>query len=136
MIKLLIPILIVSIACGNGNKAIQQARLDEVMAIHDALMPHMGTIRNLQKDIKTKVELIASIDCTGNGQAELEILSRDLSEANENMMNWMRIFSRLSNKKSHQEIMDYYTQEFDNINAVKKQMLDAVENGRQGLGQH
>lgn len=127
------PILMVLIACGNNNKTIQQAKFDDVMAIHDELMTYMGTIRTLQKDINVKVDSIGSI---ANAQSELLILSRDLDEANESMMNWMRNFSRPSDKKSHQEIMDYYVKEFDNINAVKKHMLDAIENGRQGLGQN
>jgi len=118
-------VIAVLTACGDDSRALQQAKFAEVMAIHDEVMPYMGTIRNLQKDIQAKIANI-KFDTTGVGQEQSMFQIGELDRANEAMMDWMRNFAQPSDERSHEDIMNYYIQEFDKIGAVKQQMLDAI----------
>lgn len=135
MKKLLIPIVLLVISCSDEDKALQQARFNEIMVIHDEVMPYMSTIHSLQKQIKESAKLVATTDSTGNEKAAFAALSSNLDLANESMMNWMRNFSKPSDDKAHLEIMDYYAKELAKISRVKQQMLDAIEKSKQRLGQ-
>lgn len=58
-------------------------QMKEVIAIHDEVMPKMSTIGRLAGQLKSKV------DTTAQGK-EYQKALRDLQEANESMMDWMR----------------------------------------------
>ena len=58
----------------------------EIMDVHDEVMPKMGKIRNLEKQFRSAA--LTSPDAT-----ELMRQAEVLASANEAMMNWMRNFN-------------------------------------------
>lgn len=58
----------------------------EIMAVHDEVMPKMGKIRSLEKQFR-------SVALTSPDSSELIRQAESLSNANEAMMIWMREFN-------------------------------------------
>lgn len=58
----------------------------EIMDVHDEVMPKMGKIRNLEKQFR-------SAALTSPNATELMSQAEVLASANEAMMNWMRNFN-------------------------------------------
>lgn len=86
--------------------------MDEVMAIHDEVMPKMGTIGKLVGDLKAKV------DTTEMGH-KYEVAMKDLQDANTAMMDWMKDFG---DRFNHEEILEGKA-----LSAEKQEWLDEEE---------
>lgn len=93
------PILILAatFAMAGGCKAEKEpsTRMQRVMAIHDSVMPEMGTISRLVAQLKPLA------DSTETGQAYQKAMG-DLQEAHTAMMDWMKGFG---DRFDHDEIM-------------------------------
>ena len=77
---------IVVISCKEEKKEdLSAATMKEVLAVHDEVMPKMGTIAKLAAQLKPK------IDSTEQGMA-YEKAMKDLQESNKGMMEWMQGF--------------------------------------------
>ena len=81
------------IACKEAKD--QPTKMEEVMAVHDELMPKMGKIGRLVGELN-KME-----DSTATGQKYREA-KLDLQEANKAMMDWMK---GLGDRFDYEEIM-------------------------------
>lgn len=106
--------------------------MQEVMAIHDEVMPKMGTLGKLVGELKSKV------DTTATGQ-EYEAAMKDLQEANKAMMDWMRSFGLrfdsdeiLNGKELTEEKQKWLNEEEVNVKALKEQINSSIEKA-QGL---
>src|SRR5690606_853108 len=78
--------LLSNLACKEAKKTPEgPTQMEQVMAIHDEVMPKMGKLGKLVGQLKSKV------DTTEVGQ-QYEAAMKDLQEANTAMMDWMRDF--------------------------------------------
>jgi len=110
---LICTVLFLSFSCKEEKKAPEgSSQMDEVMAIHDEVMPKMGTIGKLVGDLKAKV------DTTEMGQ-KYEVAMKDLQDANTAMMDWMKDFG---DRFDHEEIL-----EGKELTEEKQQWLDEEE---------
>ncbi len=110
---LICTVLFLSFSCKEEKKAPEgSSQMDEVMAIHDEVMPKMGTIGKLVGDLKAKV------DTTEMGQ-KYEVAMKDLQDANTAMMDWMKDFG---DRFNHEEIL-----EGKELTQEKQQWLDEEE---------
>ena len=92
--------------------------VDEVMAIHDSVMPKMGNLRKTRKAILEKAE---SMD--DSVMRALLIKKADkLDSAQKSMMGWMRQYNPT-----------YYEDQKELIQGVKDLMEDALEEGEELL---
>jgi hypothetical protein len=96
--KVLPVMLVITIAsfmgsCGEDNKP--PTRMEQVMAVHDSVMPEMSTISRLVGRLKPLT------DSTETGQ-EYQKAMEDLQEAHTAMMDWMKGFG---DRFDHEEIM-------------------------------
>ena len=89
----LLVILALSYSCAEAPK--QNPKMQEVMAIHDEVMPKMNELASLTAQLKAKV------DTTATGQA-YEAGMKDLQEAHTLMMDWM---SGFGDRFDHEEIL-------------------------------
>ncbi len=81
-------------ACGGEKEA--PTRMEQVVAIHDSVMPEMNTISRLVGRLKPLA------DSTESGQPYRKAME-DLQEAHTAMMDWMKGFG---NRFDHAEIME------------------------------
>lgn len=74
------------VSCKTEKKETEDnSQMENVIAIHDAVMPKMGRLANLAGELKVK------IDSTEQSN-EYEEAMKDLQEAHESMMSWMKGF--------------------------------------------
>ena len=92
-VLLVIPLVSILGSCREDNTP--PTRMEQVMAIHDSVMPEMSTISRLVSKLKPLA------DSTEAGQPYQEAME-DLQEAHTAMMDWMKGFG---DRFDHEEIM-------------------------------
>jgi len=121
-------------AC-NTEQSAQEKLWDEMMAVHDEVMPKMGDLNRLSRNIRAQLDTVPPIDTLQKLQ-QLDLLIR-LGKAEEGMMVWMnelKILDDLRATQSHKEIIRYLETEKQRIGAVRDSMLAGIEAGEKALG--
>ena len=91
-IVLLLAVMFLSASCEELKKNPEiAAQMQQVMSIHDAVMPQMGTVGKLMDELKGKAGI------PGNGPS-YEAAIKDLQASNTAMMEWMQNFRACLNK--------------------------------------
>ncbi len=86
LILLVCSVFVLTTACKEEKKADEgPSQMEQVLAVHDEVMPKMKTIGNLVGELKSKV------DSTAMGQ-QYEVAMKDLQNAHKSMMDWMQNF--------------------------------------------
>ncbi|MEP3388102.1 MAG: hypothetical protein ABJO02_07940, partial [Reichenbachiella sp.] len=103
---ILLTITTISFAC-NTDKKEQQALFEEVMLMHDEVMPKMGNLRALSAELSQKADSLAldSLVDYSSKVNEMRNLSKKLKDANEGMMEWMRQYEQVEEGTPHGEVM-------------------------------
>lgn len=99
---------------------------NEVMDIHDEVMPSMDELHRLKKDLEEKIK--NSPDLVEDKKQEMEQTVLLLDSAGKSMMSWMREFSPEEYEKEAQR--DYLEKELKRVQTVKDVMLKALDEGR------
>ncbi|WP_067036635.1 hypothetical protein [Allomuricauda sp. CP2A] len=115
-------------SCKEVKKAPEgPTQMEKVMAIHDEVMPKMGTIGKLVGELKAKV------DTTEMGQ-KYEVAMKDLQEANTAMMDWMKDFGDrfnsdeiLNGKELSEEKQQWLDEEEEKVKVVKEKINGSIE---------
>lgn len=124
-ILFLLPLLLFS--CEDKAKNLKE----EVLAIHDEVMPKMGDLRRTRKDLMLRADSIISVDSL---RAEkLLSASAELASATERMMSWMRNYDP-EFSGTDEEILQYLAEQKESISNVRNRMLEAQANGQEMLG--
>lgn len=121
---------------GNGDSAAEEAAFKTMMEIHDEIMPKMGEINRLSRELKA---LEAAADTTNRElMGEIDSAIRALEKADNGMMGWMNLnggnkLEQIQKEMSHDEILAYIKGEEENILQVKEDMLTSIEQGKNVL---
>ena len=102
-----------------------QALYDEVMKIHDEVMPKMDDIYKLKEQLKDKIA--NTPDMVEEKKQEIEGIISRLDSASEGMMVWMRNFNPLPDSTGEQEARDYLESEMEKIKKVGEDVRKALE---------
>jgi hypothetical protein len=94
-----------------------QALYDEVIDIHDEVMPKMEDIYGLKKTLEEKVA--NTPDLTAEKKAEIEKVIASLDSANDAMMNWMHHFVPQPDSADREKAREYYETEMESIKKVR-----------------
>ena len=78
----LILATVLTVNCKEEKASESSGQMKKVMAIHDEVMPKMGTLGRLVKELKPLV------DSTDTGKAHGKAMN-DLQASHKSMMNWM-----------------------------------------------
>lgn len=115
-------------------EARQDSLFNEVMAIHDEVMPEMERIYRLQKKLN---QVIDSLETEGAAVPvpvdSLRELSAELKEADDAMMNWMRSNDFQFEGMESKEIMEELESEKKNIIVVRDKMLNSIQQAEEVL---
>jgi hypothetical protein len=108
-------------------------KMDQVMAIHDEVMPKMSTIGKLVGELKPKA------DSTELGQKYQKAMT-DLQDAHKAMMDWMQGFGDrfdsdeiLNGKELTAEKKEWLIEEEEKVKALKDQINSSIENAEKIL---
>ncbi len=118
-------------ACKNAREeAAQQKAWDEMMVVHDEVMPRMSEINSLGKTIQGA---LADTSLDVELRAAADKVLDDLVAADKAMWDWMYDLQQLPDLRQnakHDAIMNYIGEETVKIEAVKTLMLGSIENGK------
>ncbi|WP_420580623.1 hypothetical protein [Reichenbachiella sp.] len=134
--NLLILFAFMSIALGcNSNKKEQQALFEEVMLVHDEVMPKMGSLRALSSELTQKADSLMLDSLTDHSSKinEMRDLSKKLKDANEGMMEWMRQFDQVEEGTPHGEVIQYLNEQRKQIQKVRDDMINSKEEAEKYL---
>lgn len=113
LIVLTLLFLTLSFSCKNENKSLQEkTQMQEVMAIHDEVMPKMGTIGQLIGQLEDKIK-------ETDASESLIKARQDLRDSNKAMMDWMM---RFGDRFDAEEIM-----KGKSLSEEKQKLLDEEE---------
>lgn len=107
------------IGCQEYNQE-QQKMWDQVMEVHDEIMPKMGDLHQLKKQLKKQQK-----------SPEITATISSIEQSQDAMMDWMREFKsmRQLSKLEHQAAIDYLKNEQIRVNDLKTLMLESIEKG-------
>ncbi|MEO8471949.1 MAG: hypothetical protein ABI477_07135 [Chryseolinea sp.] len=106
---------------GDRNKPLY----DEVMAVHDEIMPKLDDIYKLKESLKNKIADTPAL--ANDKKQEIESTIVKLDSASEGMMDWMHKFSPLPDSTDETAAREYLEKEKVKIEKVKQNMLQALE---------
>lgn len=130
-----IAFLVFSLSCKQEKKeAVQSTQMQHVMAIHDEVMPKMGKLGKLVGELKSKV------DTTETGK-QYEVAMKDLQDAHDSMMDWMRGFGDrfdsdeiLNGKELTPQKQKWLDEEEEKVKAMREQINSSIERAEALLG--
>jgi hypothetical protein len=100
---------------------------DQVMDIHDEVMPKMDALYKMKKDLQTRLE--DTVNITGEQRAEMEVTITLLDSANTAMMVWMREFNP-PDEKNKEEFQKYMESELVRVKKMREVVMSAMEKGK------
>ena len=115
-------LFILVLGCKDSNHKVSENKsklYDEVMAIHDKIMPEMSTIHALKRDLKSLED----------SKSKPHIINKiiELDRAEEAMMAWMADF-KVPDDKDLEKV--YLTQELLNIKKVGTTMVSSIQDAK------
>lgn len=128
-IILLLALIFVAASCKEQKKETQNdtTQMQEVMAIHDEVMPKMSKLGKLVAELKTKV------DTTETGR-QYEAAMKDLQAAHKAMMDWMQGFGDrfdsdeiLNGKELTPQKQQWLDEEEEKVKALREQINLSIE---------
>src|SRR5688572_21774819 len=126
--KTILPVLslfILSLVHGCGQKTQDnQSLYNEVMTVHDEVMPKMDDIYKLKQELKKQIADSSNLAIEERKMIEATILRLD--SASENMMVWMRNFNPLPDSLGEEKARTYLEEQQEKIKKVKEDMLKAI----------
>jgi len=109
-----------------------QALYDQVMDIHDEVMPRSDEIYQLKKELQDR------IDNTPTGVAdkkkELSQLIAELDSADHSMMDWMHKFKPLPDSANQELAREYLENEMERIKEVRALVNGSLQKAKDELG--
>lgn len=106
------------------QNAPNQALYEQVMAIHDEVMPKMNDLYKRKTTLKTRLAL-PGISEAEKDQITLKIARID--SASESMMVWMRQFDPVADSEGEEKARAYLEAELVKVKKVRQDILEALK---------
>ena len=132
--KKIFAILLLVLAVSSCGGFDTEAKVDEVLDVHDEVMPKMGEVMNLKRKILDQ----AQSQTDSIAMNELRAIAKDLDEANNGMMVWMREWSKNAkphiNEQSEIELRKaFFEEEMEKVTKVKEDINGAIAAAKAAL---
>ena len=102
-----------------------EALYNQVMDVHDEVMPKMEDIYKLKKDLQEQIA--TTPDMVVERKQQLEAMISNLDSANNAMMDWMHKFNPLPDSVDQEKAREYLESEIERIKKVKELMNESIE---------
>jgi len=113
-------------ACGKTSDNGNQILYNQIMDIHDEVMPKTEEIYNISKQLKSSMQ-------EANTDAEKELLQNQINyfdSVNNMMMDWMHEFKPLPDTTNQETARSYYETHLEKVKLVREAILAAVDKGK------
>ena len=108
----------------NPNKALY----DQVMDIHDEVMPKMEDLYKMKKELMEKIANTPGLP--EEKRKEIERIISALDSTNNAMMDWMHNFSPLPDSVDQEKAREYLENEIERIKKVRDRTNEALERAK------
>jgi hypothetical protein len=105
-----------------------QELYNEVMKIHDEVMPRMDNIRELKSKLKDRLD--KSQNLTQIERVQIDAMIAKLDSAGDGMMIWMREFRPLPDSLGEEKAREYLENEMERVKVVRAKILEALEDAK------
>lgn len=109
---------------GNGTESTNDALYDEVMRIHDEVMPKMNDLYKIKEELKK--QLAETTNLTEEKRRELEAQLAKVEEASKGMMVWMREFNPPADSLGEKVVNEYLKEQLEAVKKVKENIQQAL----------
>jgi hypothetical protein len=96
---------------------------NQVMDIHDEVMPKMEDLYNKKKDLQAKLSASPAADVKSKLEAEIA----EVDSASKLMEDWMHEFNPPSDTTDKEQIRAYLESEMEKVKRVKEAMVNALK---------
>ena len=110
------------------EQSANQDLYDEVMKVHDEVMPKMDDIYKLKEQLKKQLEATPAL--VDEKKRELETTILQLDSASEGMMVWMRNFNPIPDSLGEEKARKYLEEQKEKVDKVKQDMLQAIDDAK------
>ena len=133
--KSAIPLFLIVLLMFASCESAKDKLYNQVMAVHDEIMPKMGAIMKYKKQLNKKIDTLIEEgnDANADKIAELTQAIADLDNSHEEMMNWMREFDNDFEGMVNEEVMEYLNNQKKKIENVGKVTNSALSNAEKIL---
>lgn len=110
-----------------GEPSANQELYDEVMRVHDEVMPKMNDLHKRKTALKTRLEMPA---LPQQEKQEIQNEIARLDSASEGMMVWMRQFDPLPDSAGEEKARAYLEAELAKVKQVRADILEALQSAQ------
>jgi hypothetical protein len=135
---LFIVVLGALISCGKPGKDTtasdpveedaNQALYDQVMDIHDEVMPKMDDLYKLKKQLQDSIAKTPAM--VEEAKKELELTIQQLDSASNSMMVWMRQFNPPTDSTSEEALREYLEAQLEMVKKMREDVMGALDKGK------
>lgn len=111
-------------SCDNSTKESETQLHEEVMAVHDKVMPKMAELNRLKRDLKSYEETVPDENVALKDSVINAILL--LSKSEDLMNDWMANYKYPNPDIKHEEVIKYLKSQKDSINTVSDNMFMSI----------
>ncbi len=108
-----------------------QALYDQVMDIHNEVMPRSDEIYQLKKEIKDKIANTTNLQ--PDKKKQLELVIAELDSADRSMMDWMHKFKPLPDSANQELAREYLENEMERIKNVRELINGSMQKAKEEL---
>lgn len=112
-----------------SDESPNQALYDQVMDVHNEVMPKMDEIMKLKRTLQDQIA--NSPDLVLERKEQLERVIANLDSANNAMMTWMHEFNPPPDSVDQEKAREYLESEMERIRKVKTFMLESIQKAKE-----
>jgi len=127
----LVLVLAVNYSCDSSKKEVEALK-DDVISIHDEVMPLMGEVKSEQKRILKMADKLQMEDSLGNREVieAMRKTASSLEEAYDGMFVWMRQYNGELEGLTDEEAISYLHEQKEKVIKVNEEIKNALEEAK------
>ncbi|MBD8491190.1 hypothetical protein IFO69_20725 [Echinicola sp. CAU 1574] len=127
--KLLLLCVVIMMASCESDKKSREKMIEEVMIIHDEVMPKMGKIKSAQKRLLQEAEILEREDSVAKSSKvkELRMIAGQLGDAYDGMFDWMHQYPKSFDDMAEDEVFKVLEEQKVKITKVNKDIKEALK---------
>ncbi len=117
------------IGCGRSTESELEVLKDQVMVVHDEVMPLMDPLYRIRRDLQKGINEDSTQVGSNDREKKIEMI-REIQLAEDAMMNWMRNFNLTYQGETDSLTLQYFAEKMAAIEEVAYQMRSAQTKGK------
>lgn len=131
-----LSIFVFALACGEAYNT--QEHINQVFNVHDEVMPKMGEVMALKKQVLAKAKEVGEAKGDSVQVESLRGLALRLDQANEGMMQWMREWQanaqpHINEETTVEERKAFLNGEMEKVKKVREDINSSIEAAKSAL---